>query len=178
MKRLSPLVWNTGGAAAAELALLLPLLILLMFGTLELGNLFMAQHALSKQVRDGARYASRLPLASDYSCSSSPSDVFEDYDEGRVVNVTQTGTVDGSRPGNLNSEQWASVCSGNSVDVTVRCVAKGTTYAGIYAALPGDIPVVKVAADIGYLPILANAIGFNNASICLTAEAEAPVIGL
>lgn len=169
---------STRGAAAAELALLLPLLVLIMFGTMELGNLFLTQHALSKQVRDGARYASRLTLSADYACSADPADVFADYDETTVVNVTQRGTVDTSGTGRFNQDQWAAACAGDSVEVSVRCVPKGTTYTGIYAELPGDIPVVSVSADIDYQPILTNAIGFNNAGICLTANSEAAVIGL
>ena len=70
------------------------------------------------------------------------------------------------------------ILRGDSVDVAVRCVPKGTTYSGLYTELPGDIPVVSVAADIEYQPILANAIGFNNAGICLTANSEAAAIGL
>lgn len=178
MHLLDDLLLSTRAAAAAELALLLPLLVLIMFGSMELGNLFLTQHALSKQVRDGARYASRLTIADDYACSGDPADVFADYDETTVVNVTQRGTVDTSGSGRFNDNQWAQACTGDSVDVAVRCVPKGTTYSGIYAELPGDIPVVSVSADIEYQPILASAIGFNNADICLTANSEAAVIGL
>src|SRR5215217_7313983 len=52
------------GSAAAEMALVLPLLLALMFGSLELGDYFLSEHVLLKGVRDGAVYAARqdIPL--------------------------------------------------------------------------------------------------------------------
>ena len=44
-------------AAAAELALVLPLLLIIMFGSFEIGNYFLNEHILVKAVRDGARVA-------------------------------------------------------------------------------------------------------------------------
>ena len=57
------------GAAAAEMALVAPMLITLMFGSFELGNYFLSEHALAKAVRDGARYATRIAVT-NYSCPS------------------------------------------------------------------------------------------------------------
>ena len=50
---------DSRGAAAAEMALVLPLLLVILFGSLELGNYFMNEHTLIKAVRDGARFAGR-----------------------------------------------------------------------------------------------------------------------
>lgn len=177
MRRLGALLRSTRASAAAELALLLPLLILLFFGTLELGNLFMTQHALSKHVGGGARFATRLTLADSYSC---PASVFDDPDATtKIISVTQNGSLVAEGAGRLAASQWASTCDGSpAVAVSFRCVEKGTTFGGLYTELDGDIPVVEVEGTIEYLPILANAIGFDNAGICLSAQAEAPVIGL
>src|SRR3546814_6902005 len=41
------------------MALVSPMLILLMFGSFELGNYFLDEHVVLKAVRDGARYAAR-----------------------------------------------------------------------------------------------------------------------
>src|SRR5215212_4883914 len=102
-------VRNTGASAATEMALATPLLIALMFGSMELGNYFLTEHGVSKQVRDGARYASRLTLANPYTCS--PDDlatVFEDPDaEANIINVTKTGSVDGSKAGRFAPAFWA-----------------------------------------------------------------------
>lgn len=45
------------GAAAVELALVLPLLLLLVFGIIDFGRLFNAQITLSAAAREGARWA-------------------------------------------------------------------------------------------------------------------------
>src|SRR3546814_13564998 len=50
---------DRSGAAAAEMALVSPMLIILMFGSFELGNYFLDEHVVLKAVRDGARYAAR-----------------------------------------------------------------------------------------------------------------------
>ena len=178
MRLFSTLIAKEDGAAAAEMALVTPLLILLMFGSMELGNFFLTQHAVTKQVQDGARYASRLTLAATYSCSASPSTVFDDPDaETHIVNVTKTGSVDGTATGRFASGFWsAGSCGAAPVSVTIRCVDK-TNYGGFYAGLDGDIPVVTVSADVTY-PSLFGALGFNTAGYCVHANSEAAVAGL
>src|SRR5687768_3608606 len=54
---------NRSGAAAAEMALVAPLLVTIMFGSLEIGKYFWDEHLVVKAVRDGARYAARQNFA-------------------------------------------------------------------------------------------------------------------
>ena len=76
------------------MAMVLPLLLTVLFGSFEVGNYFLNQHAVTKAVRDGARYASRMTLDADYVC---PSKVFDDASyQTTIENVTKTGTVDGT----------------------------------------------------------------------------------
>jgi Flp pilus assembly protein TadG len=168
------------------MALVTPFLLALMFGATELGNYFLTEHALEKQVRDGARFASRLELNSAYSCSSDPSTVFADPDANdKIIKVTKDGAVNGSgRP--RWTGYWSRTCSGESqtVTVTIRCVPKddidqaNTGNTGIYTSLGGtDIPVVKVAGAMQYSSVLGS-LGFGTSSICLRAESEAAVTGL
>ena len=46
---------DTRANAAVEMALVAPLLLAILFGSVELGNYFMNEHELIKAVRDGAR---------------------------------------------------------------------------------------------------------------------------
>ena len=78
---------DQGGASAAEMALVLPLLLVLLFGPLELGNYFMNQHTLVKAVRDGARFAARQDFTNYTACSGSPG--------GTVVADTQNVVMNG-----------------------------------------------------------------------------------
>ena len=84
--------------------MVLPVLLAVMLGSMELGNYFLQQHAVTKAVHDGARYAARLTFDEPYSC---PGSVFADpdYDEN-IKNVTKTGSVDGTGASRFNSTFW------------------------------------------------------------------------
>src|SRR6059058_2189248 len=56
--------------AAAEMAMVTPLLLVLMLGCTELGNYFWNEHTLLKAVRDGARYAARQGFSNYPDCST------------------------------------------------------------------------------------------------------------
>ena len=174
---------SDSATAAAEMALVAPLLIVLMFGAAEVGNLFMDQHALDKQVHDGARFAARLELNSAYDC---PDTVFAAADaDDQIVNVTKNGAVSGDGNPRWDSSYWARQCGTDpSVSVAIRCVAKSdidtddSGYTGVYTSLAGmDIPVVTVSAAVRYRPVLA-ALGIQDTNICLRAQSEAAVQGL
>ena len=70
MRRVS-LGRDRKGSAAVEMALVTPLLLVIMFGSVEVGNFFYNEHLLTKAVRDGARYAARQNF-SYYACSGPP----------------------------------------------------------------------------------------------------------
>jgi hypothetical protein len=176
MKCVSRLLHDKGAAAAAEMVLITPMLLTLMLGSAELGNYMLTQHAVTKQVRDGARYGSRLTFASSgFSC---PGTVFDDGNaETNIINVTKTGSVDGTATGRFASSFWVA-CPGSAQPVTVsyRCVSKAD-YGGIYTSLDGDIPVVTVSADVKY-PSLFASLGFDTSALCLHAKSESAAYGL
>jgi len=184
MRTVLGLLRTDTASAAVELALVMPLLLVLSVGSFEMGNLFMDQHALDKQVRDGARYAARLTISPTFSC---PTTVFADGSATtKIINVTETGAVTGTGIPRWPASYWARTCDGKTETVTVdlRCVDKTQIDAGndgvtgIYSSLAGTkIPVVKVSAAVKYRSVLAM-VGFNATNVCLTAESEAPVQGL
>ena len=182
MKRLLGLIRHCGGAAAAEMVLVTPMLLILLFGSVELGNMLLDEHALEKQVRDGARFAARMQLNSAYNC---PGTVFQDANAAdTIIKVTKDGVVSGT--GNPRwVGYWARTCNGQTptLAVSVRCVAKSdidtdaTGYTGIYTSLGGSIPVVTVTGAVKYRSLF-NAIGFDGTNVCLRAKSEAAVQGL
>jgi Flp pilus assembly protein TadG len=155
---------DTRGTAAAELALLLPLLVLLLMGTFEGGFFLWSEHKVVKGVRDGARYAARQDFG-DYDCSDNSIDSTV---VDNVKNLTRTGTADGT--GSAGVPGWV------SDDVTVTLSCDGTTATGIYAAL-GTAPRVTVAASVPY-PSLFGVLGFDTTSLHLNAKAQSAVMGL
>lgn len=173
--KLRALIACRSGNAAAEMALVLPFLLALLFGSMEIGNYFLNEHALVQQVRDGARYGSRLTLSADYAC---PGDVWDDpAAETLITNVTKTGKVSGGTDYRRPFTAGDTVCTGaaSTVTVSVRC-ADPDDYQGVWAGLDGDIPVLKVDAAVQYKSILST-LGFNTAGLCLRADSEVPVAG-
>ena len=166
MARLS-LPGDARGTAAAELALLLPLLVLLLMGTFEGGYFLWSEHKVVKGVRDGARYAARHDFT-DFTCPSTIDSTLQDD----VKNLVRTGTADGS--GSAAVPGWVN----DDVTVTLTCDDDPDlgTDSGIYAAL-GTAPRVKVSASVPY-PSLFGTLGFDTTSVHLNASAQSAVMGL
>jgi Flp pilus assembly protein TadG len=162
MRRLAHIRDHQGGAAAAEMALIVPLVLALIFAMFEGGYYMWSEHKVVKGVRDAARYAGRLDF-SKYTCPSTIDATARD----QIKNLTRTGQLSG---GTAKVPGWVD----SDVTVAVTC-ASGT--GGIYGVVGGNAPRVKVSALVVY-PSLMGSLGFTSASINLRAEAESPVMGL
>lgn len=171
MQLVTQLLRNRSGAAAVEMALITPMLIILMFGSFELGNYFWNEHKVVKAVRDGARFAGRQPF-SNYICTSSTvtDTALTNTDlTRRIKNVTRTGVLaDG---GTARVYGW----DNNEVTVTFSCPATAV-QTGIYDGLP-NAPRVKVAATVPYTGLFG-ALGFDTSGLNVVAEAQATVMGI
>ena len=159
---------DTRAAAATEFALLVPLLIILLFGGTEAGHFVWSQHKLAEAVRDGARYAARLQI--DKVCDG-PTEVLADPELADVKLITRTGQLDDAAarpvvPG------WTDA----QVSVTVSCESFVDT--GIYTDLNAAGPIVTVSATNVTYPSMFNALGGLSRSVSLNARSNAAVIGL
>jgi hypothetical protein len=172
MTRLSSLLADRRGTAAAEMALVTPLLITLMFGSMEMGNYFLDQHAVTKAVRDGARYAGRMSIT-NFTCTSGSATGTIGGGVTKIKNMTRLGNVAGT--GSPRLPFWIDAAT---ITITVRCVAKAS-YGTTFSALPGDVPVVKVSASVPYANgSLFKRVGFRSVDLTLNAESEATVMGI
>jgi Flp pilus assembly protein TadG len=90
-----------GGAAAVELALILPILVLLLFGIFEFGRAYNTQISLSGAAREGARVmaitndsgaASAATIAAAPSVNPAPSVAISPTPCSKGVTVTVTAT--------------------------------------------------------------------------------------
>jgi len=168
MKLLRSFRSDRRGAAAVEMALVTPLLLVILCGSVETGNYFLDAHALRKAVRDGARYAARQNFT-DYNCGSSAisSTVVADT-KTLVQKIVLSGGTD-------RLAQW----SGATFAMSMRCstTAGGQSMQGIYNNSVTGAPVVVVSVTLPYLPVLApfgdSVIGAN-----LHATEEAAVMGI
>ena len=161
------LLLNCRAAAAAEMALVLPLLLLIMFSSLELGNYFMNEHRLAEAVRNGARFAARQSFSNYTACSGAPG--------GNVVSDTRNVVMNGYLSGGTVITPNVQAAD---VNVSTSClsIAGGQTMTGIYAGRPGGAQKVTVAASVNYKPVIS-AFGFTGIGLKLNAKSEAAVAG-
>jgi Flp pilus assembly protein TadG len=164
------------GAAAAEMALVAPILLVLLFGSVELGHYFYSEHKLVKAVRDGARFAARQRFANYATCTGSPPQAVIDDTKSMV------------RKGSLNSADsdllpnWDD--SGTSFTVTMSCVATFTdggntmSPSGLYAGMTSGAPAVNVTARLPYQSLIAGGFGISGFGLNLNASEAAAVAGL
>lgn len=158
---------DEGAAAAAEMALVTPLLMVLMFGALEVGRYFLDEHVVAKAVRDGARYAARRNF-SDYAGCAVASDVVD-----KTRNLTRTGQI--ASGGEARLPYWTSDAT---ITVTVAChTTAAYSNNGIYKGSAIGAPVVTVTAAIPYDP-LVGAIGLDTTGLSLNSRSQAAVAGI
>jgi Flp pilus assembly protein TadG len=166
---LRPVLGDCRGSAAAEMALVTPLLLILMFGCLELGNYYWNEHTLLKAVRDGARFAARQPISDYATCTVSPG--------GTAVSDTQNvvmyGALSGSVPLTPNLQA-------TGITITQSCTtsAGGQQMLGVYRTDTSGAHVVMVTATVTYRPLIALALGFSGTGMQLYAQSQAAVSGL
>lgn len=163
MKNVPALISCKKGAAGAEMALVTPLLMIIMFGIFEAGNFFWNQHIVENAVRDGVRFAGRKPLSEFAGCVPSTTVVSE------TRNVIRTGRVSGGTP---RIAGWTD----GAATITVTSPCSTTTTTGIYVNNPGGAPVVNVTATVSY-DALFNSLGFTTTTLNLQANAQAAVMG-
>ena len=166
MKIVRALIPCTKAAAAAEMALVAPLLIGLLFASFELGNYFWSEHVLVEGVRDGARYAARQSFSNYSSCSNISSGTVWDNTKALV----RTGELSG---GTDRLPNWNDGTTTFTVGVT--CTSSVTT--GIYSGTgtASGAPIVTVTASLPYRSLF----GFVGlSSFRLNATEQSAVAGI
>jgi len=180
MTRRTNLFANRSGSAAVEMALVLPMLLVLMFGSFDVGNYFLSEHVVQKAVRDAARYAARLPMTNYPSCTVPAGGTAET----QTRRVARTGDPDGDYDNNGTADQrligWT---NDNMATVTINCgVAGSFNNGGVYKDFPtvggvaGAAPVITVQATVPYKTFFG-ILGLRASTVNLYAQSQAAVIG-
>lgn len=163
MRRTSSLLRDRRGAAAAEMALVLPLLMVLMFGSFELGKFFLDAHTVQKAVRDGARYAARQPFG-EMPCGGPAAD------ETEIRNLVRTGTT--APGGTPRIGYWTDPAT---ITISISCDTTGTySAAGVYRVVAGGARRVTVNASVPYDTLL----GLQLGGATVNAQSESAVMGI
>lgn len=171
---LRSLVRRDEGGAAAEMALMLPLLTILLFGGMEMGGYFWSEHQVIKSVRNGTRYAARQDF-SNFVCGATSVGTAD----ARVRNLIRTGTTDGT--GNPVIRTWTAASDGISIAINCKTGANYST-GGIYSDQTGAAAStidsarnVAVTVSLPY-PSLFGSLGYLNGRN-IRASAQSPVTG-
>jgi Flp pilus assembly protein TadG len=172
MRLLARLSSDRQGAAAAEMAMVAPFLLVLMFGSFELGKYFWDEHIVVKAVRDSARFAARQSFAS-MPCPNGPA-----ANETQIKNVAMYGKPTITASDQPRLYYWTDP---NTVTVSITCYDNaGTDGARVYDGVYADravVPQVTVQAQIPYSPIVGAFISLNSGA-SLNAEDQATVFGI
>ena len=162
------------------MALVTPLLLIILFGSVEVGNYFYNEHLLTKAVRDGARYAARQNFSyyrdSGGACAS-PTDPTM---IGNVKTLVRTSLLSGgtNRLGSWTDEMisLSATCYLTVVDAS----ASTQNMTGIYRTQnnPLGAAVVTVSATVPYTPVAKTLFGWSGFGVNLNAKQRAAVTGL
>ncbi len=153
------------------MVLVAPVILLLIFSAAEVGNLFYGHHIVSKAVRDGARFAARLPFT-EYDMGGCALSNASETSTKRLVRTAQLAAA--GAPGILPN--WDEAAEATTITVTVSCDTSGT-YSGVYRTNANIAATVTVRASVPYTTLLG---GFplDPSGWRLTAESEAAVTGV
>ncbi|MFM5885213.1 MAG: TadE/TadG family type IV pilus assembly protein [Novosphingobium sp.] len=162
MGRLTLFARDQQGAAAVELALVLPLLLALTFIMFDAANYAWSEHKVVMGVRDAARYAGRQDF-SKYTCPST----IDNTVLTPIKNLARTGQLSG---GDAKVAGWVD----GDVTVALNCTA-GT--GGLYGVVGNNAPRVTVSTKLTYTSLFS-AFGLRIVSLKIGASAESPVMGI
>lgn len=161
----------TRGAAAAEMALITPLAVGIIFTSVEAGHYFYQQHQVIKGVRDGARFAARQSF-DDINCrSGTPSTIPTDV-ATQIRNITRTGQLSSGTPRILSWQDSDTVLS-------VTCPAVGTiaeSQTGIFDGTE-PAPQINIVATVSY-DAFFNGLGVITDNFTLRGQQQAVVMGI
>lgn len=169
IRRLRTFFRDEVGGPLAEFALVVPFLLLLVFGMVEFGRLIYLQNTLTKSVQDAARYAARH----SGSISGSSCNVTTGTDwatvETNAQQVATYGRVGGATP----------VISGLTPSDFALTYEAGTNGSAIDSpnsnCAANTVPVIVVTGTLNNLPLIY---GFLGASVNLSAEHREMAVGL
>jgi Flp pilus assembly protein TadG len=128
------------GSSGTEFALVLPILALLLFGTIEGGRAMHDYQLVDKSVRHATRYLSRL----DLDCSVGGAGDFTAAEKNTAKNLALTGTLsDPAGSSDYLLKYWTSKAD---IDITPSCIPNAN-FQGVYT-IGEDIPHVTVTAVV------------------------------
>lgn len=163
-----PLLACEKGAAAAEMALILPLAVLILFSTLEGAHYFYTEHQVVKGVRDGARWGARQSFSS-INCTNGTNSGVPVAIRDSIRELTRTGQLSGGTPRVLGWEA-------DDITVTLTCPTAAESQTGIFDSVD-RAPQITVTANVDYVSLFGG-VGVITDDADLRATQQATVMGI
>jgi Flp pilus assembly protein TadG len=149
-RKIRQVVRSERGAAGVEMALVLPLLVALTFGAIEIGRMIWQYQATVKAVRDSVRYLTRVPVT----CTAGVVDwslAFSSTDRDIAQNLFKSGTKGSSTP---TQSEFANAVFTGAVD------CKKTADLGLNG---GEyMPVVRLSVQVPFTEWFTAIIGVGD----------------
>jgi Flp pilus assembly protein TadG len=131
-------------------------LVILAFGAIETGRMLWQHEIITKGVRDGARYLTRVPV----SCTApGPGGTFAAVDEQTAINLVTTGTTSSSNP---------ILTAYGSATFTVEVDCRDTAALGLSGGT--YTPVVRMIAEVPYLDYFIGVLGIDDVTFAVIHE--------
>ena len=158
------------GAVGTEFAFCMPILLLLLFGSIEIGRGLHDFHVVNESVRDAARYLSRVPVT----CPAGTVDDANDESAARALAMTGNVNTVGPAPDLL--AYWNFPADAATIDVTVACLDNsGGGLAGIYGGST-LVPVVELTANVPFAFLFGEMV-VSNANITISISHKVINVG-
>jgi Flp pilus assembly protein TadG len=155
-RKLMRLSKSERGAAAVELAMVLPLLVILAFGAIEIGRMVWQYQIVTKGVRDGVRYLTRVPVT----CTAvGNGGTFASSDVDIAKNLVKSGTKTASTPiyGGYESAVF-------NIQVDCRDAATLGLSGGTY------MPIVRMELEVPFAEWFSALLGLDDLTIRVAHE--------
>jgi hypothetical protein len=147
---------NGAGAAGVEFGLVLPLLVLLSFGVVEMGRILWHHEIITKGVRNGVRYLTRVPVT----CTGAGlGGTFSTADTDAAINLVKTGNTTSGAP---ILEAYDSA----TFDIEVDCV----DAAGLGLSGGTYMPLVRMTAEVPYSDFFIGMLGLTDTTFTVSHE--------
>lgn len=153
------------GMASVEFAIVVPVLLIILVGTIDFGRFMTDYEVANKSVRDAARFLARARMdcpaagtgpASGYLINASFATLAQ--------NLALTGKTATPTTGSYLLAYWTDPAT---VNMSVTCVTNGGTYAGVFTDM-AFIPRITVTANVPFT-FLFGTIVLGSASTTLVA---------
>lgn len=180
MMRARRLLSDTAGTAAAEMAMTLPFVLVLIAGAFEMGHYFYSEHRLVEGVRDAARYAGRhAQNAFDASCGTTLASDNAIVTDAELI--ASKGSLDATDDDRLWG--WGQDAADFSISVTCAMTADDgdastadQAMSGIYRDSSVGAPLLTVTASIPH-PTVFGYFGVPM-GLTLNATSQSAVMGI